>query len=626
MQRISPSRWQPIGVDNLEDEAERVVRAASHSSVVAGPGAGKTELLAQRACYLLQTGLCPAPSKILAISYKRDAARNLADRVETRCGREFGRRFDSLTFDAFSKGLVDRFIQAIPEKYRPTPDYQPTAYKKWDVADILNSMRPSLHPEGQRLLSGIAPDSFLKDYVHCFRLGVTEHPTSIGAWAAQQWWNGRLQAHSHSFLTFPMIGQLAELMLRENPLIQKSLRASYSHVFLDEFQDATRTQFTLLETAFADSDAIVSAVGDNKQRIMGWAEALDDAFGELDGVFPSTRSHLLMNYRSSPELVEIQRFLIEGLDQNARIPTAGRDFTGISDSCAVWKFPDPRTEAIHVAGRIEELMADGVSPGEICVLVKQLPDLYGKFLVKALADRGIEARNEGDVQDLLLEPVVDLLIPILRCIAGDLTVWSEAVERLAAVKIGSMEDDAVARVDRELSRFVRSRKKAHEKSTWIQPTLNQLIDETIDFVEITAIRGAFPNYRQQRFLDKTIETFRDLLISSANEGDSLKSVLDRVAGTHAVPIMTIHKSKGLEYDTVIFLGLEDGAFWTFSTQPEEDKCAFFVAFSRAKNRVLFTFSQRRQSRNNRPVTTQNHKSISALYDMLHRAGVPKIEF
>jgi DNA helicase II / ATP-dependent DNA helicase PcrA len=51
--------------------------------------------------------------------------------------------------------------------------------------------------------------------------------------------------------------------------------------------------------------------------------------------------------------------------------------------------------------------------------------------------------------------------------------------------------------------------------------------------------------------------------------------------------MTIHKSKGLEYHTIIFIGLEDGAFWTFQRQPDEDKCAFFVALSRAKERVIF---------------------------------------
>ena len=79
--KVHPDVWCPIGVSSLECAALNAVRATTNTLVVAGPGAGKTELLAQRACYLLQTGMCSSPRQILAISFKRDAARNLAERV-----------------------------------------------------------------------------------------------------------------------------------------------------------------------------------------------------------------------------------------------------------------------------------------------------------------------------------------------------------------------------------------------------------------------------------------------------------------------------------------------------------------------------------------------------------------
>src|SRR5437764_14979170 len=118
MMVISPAEWKPVGIESLEPSAEAVVRSTGNSLVVAGPGAGKTELLAQRACYLLQTGLCADPRRILAISFKRDAARNLRERVSRRCRPELAARFDSYTFDSFCKGLVDRFLMAIPEEFR----------------------------------------------------------------------------------------------------------------------------------------------------------------------------------------------------------------------------------------------------------------------------------------------------------------------------------------------------------------------------------------------------------------------------------------------------------------------------------------------------------------------------
>src|ERR1700694_318811 len=121
---VKPSQWQPVGIQQLEPDADQAVRALSNTLVVAGPGAGKTELLAQRACFLLQTRLCAFPYRILAISFKRDAARNLAARVLLRCGSDLARRFDSFTFDSLAKRLLDHCIAGLPGPWRPTRDYE----------------------------------------------------------------------------------------------------------------------------------------------------------------------------------------------------------------------------------------------------------------------------------------------------------------------------------------------------------------------------------------------------------------------------------------------------------------------------------------------------------------------
>ncbi|MGV6647790.1 UvrD-helicase domain-containing protein [Klebsiella pneumoniae] len=79
MTRVSRDDWVPQGVGGLEGRAWEALRETDSSILVtAGAGAGKTEFLAQKASYLLQTGICPAPKRILAISFKKDAAQNLA--------------------------------------------------------------------------------------------------------------------------------------------------------------------------------------------------------------------------------------------------------------------------------------------------------------------------------------------------------------------------------------------------------------------------------------------------------------------------------------------------------------------------------------------------------------------
>lgn len=85
--------------------------------------------------------------------------------------------------------------------------------------------------------------------------------------------------------------------------------------------------------------------------------------------------------------------------------------------------------------------------------------------------------------------------------------------------------------------------------------------------------------------------------------------------------MTIHKSKGLEFDTVIFLGLEDSQWWSFPDQPEEEKRAFFVAFSRAIRQVVFTYSEVRPNPRTGEVIAQTRGHIQSLYDVLQQAGI-----
>jgi superfamily I DNA/RNA helicase len=106
---ISPESWKPTDGIDLSEAGMRIVReTAKNIAVIALPGTGKTELLAQRANYLLETGECPYPWRILAISFKVDAAVNLAQRVHARCSR-LSERFDSFTFHAFAKRIIDRF-------------------------------------------------------------------------------------------------------------------------------------------------------------------------------------------------------------------------------------------------------------------------------------------------------------------------------------------------------------------------------------------------------------------------------------------------------------------------------------------------------------------------------------
>lgn len=101
-----------------------------------------------------------------------------------------------------------------------------------------------------------------------------------------------------------------------------------------------------------------------------------------------------------------------------------------------------------------------------------------------------------------------------------------------------------------------------------------------------------------------------------------KIAIENFRGDHSVPIMTIHKSKGLEYNAVYFIGLEDSAFWNFRNQPDEDRCTFFVALSRAKASVTFTFCKKRTGMK---CPMQRHNAINEFFDLLQRPGIAEVK-
>lgn len=216
MSVVRPEEWQPQGVEFLEPNALRALQETKRSVLVAaGPGAGKTEFLAQKAAYLLQTGLCPAPKRILAISFKRDAANNLAERVASRCPPEQARRFNSYTFDSFAKNLLDRFRAAVPEPYRPPADYY-IDINSSHYESFLDNNDFRCTKDTRRCAKILARAIAEK------RLPLADDGSRIMK-AVITYWNSQYHDHDHVLLTFAMINRLVELLLQENPYIRRAL-------------------------------------------------------------------------------------------------------------------------------------------------------------------------------------------------------------------------------------------------------------------------------------------------------------------------------------------------------------------------------------------------------------------
>jgi superfamily I DNA/RNA helicase len=613
--RVSSEEWKPIGVDSLEDNAMDVVRSTDNRSVIAGPGSGKTELLAQRAAYLLQTGIAKSPRRILAISFKRDAAYNLAARVRSRCHPDQANRFDSQTFDACAKGLIDRFGQALPGHYRPTPDYEIAEANDRTFREFLQPLTPPAAVGTRADIMAISVKSFERRWLFGSPLAENgpQNP-SPGEWAAEEFWRTWLRGGAKSYLTFPMIGRLAGLLIRTNPMVREALRLTYSHLFMDEFQDTTQVQYDLAKEIFLGSGTVVTAVGDNKQQIMRWAMAMDDAFAAYEKDFKAKRTPLLNNYRSSPDLVRIQSILAKALDAKATEPVSKTKGTISGDSCAVWDFTTPEAEADNLATFfVKEMAEQKLKPRDFAVLVRQKPWNYMAVLEPRFAKRGLHLRNEAlkvgavALQELLAEDLSEQLLSLLRLFTSTRAGrhWTACLDMVCWLRGLATDDDAGRdRAMKELNEAARKFREAHPDPAKDEANAKAIVGSLIGFLKKTNILAVCPAYRQGDWFDNVAASAAAHLAASCKSAKNWQDALDTYEGVHSVPLMTIHKSKGLEYHTIIFVGLDDGAWWSFANDEYEATAGFFVAFTRAKQRVIFSYCPARGAR----------KQIAALYN------------
>lgn len=602
---ISIKEWKPSDGLILELAALNAVNDLSNSLVIAGPGAGKTELLAQKANFLLETNSCVKPSKILAISFKKDAAVNLKDRVNLRLSKNLESRFISQTFDSFAKSILDRFLYALPEEFRPDPNYE--------IAENQNELVRAFSKCGANLYN----NKIKKQYIDNLTKKRIENVSGI----YKNVWDKLLKGDGDvkPTLNFQMISVLAIYILETNPLILKSLQKTYSHVFLDEFQDTTHLQYALVKVCFHNTETSITAVGDHRQRIMLWAGAKPDIFDSYKNDFNSREYMLIMNHRSAPRLLEIQKIANNYLQDIPFLPIANPRWTEDEGVAEIWYFKDSIIEAEHIAERITQLLHhQQLSHRDICIIVKQNVQQFSDEIIGVLEKVNIHARNEARFQDLLKEDIVLLILNTLKSALNvkDSDAWTFIWEAKIFFegKSGSVNPHIIDKLRKQLKVMIKDVKNRLEKIS-LQEELNILLMDIVDFYDDKKIRKHYPQYSQGQYINKLLEDLMNNLYQYYLSKNDWIAAIESFQGIESIPIMTIHKSKGLEFDVVFFVGFDDNSFWSFSNQEDEDKCTFFVGLSRSKRYLYFTFSESRFGRH------RTNSNISILYQMLKESKI-----
>lgn len=526
---IAVDAWKPADGLTLEPNALLAAKEQVRSlALTAGPGAGKTEMLAQRADFMLRTGTCRYPKRILAISFKVDASSNLKERVKRRCGSELAVRFDSYTFHAFAKRIIDRFRPVL------------TGDCALDV--------------GYRIVE-------------------------------------RKVKPSRQEIDFADLVPLAIKILRESAMVRNAVRQTYSDVFLDEFQDCTNLQYELLKLAFQSTNIRLTAVGDTKQKIMGWAGAMDGIFQVFVADFAATPLNMYRNFRSKARLLRLQNEIIRRLDPSSVMPD--EQLAGDEGEVFAWRFEDSRKEADYVANLIDGwIKAEQLPPAEIAVLVRNQLDLYADHLMAALKARGIPFRNEQQMQDITVEPAARLIVDYLACLYGrrEPKAWIRLMNQL----IPFADEEIRSNARKDLDRLIKQQRKEVASAELIAEPFSgwwEFVRAFLKKIGIETLVSLSPDYESHDRLKEVVHDTKVRIEELLKLEPDLPRALERFSNDQVVRILTIHKSKGLEFDSVIIMAVENEIY--FGNQ-DENRCAFFVGVSRAKRRLVLTHADQRE--------------------------------
>lgn len=550
---ISIDIWKPSDGLILEPNALRATKELERClALTAGPGAGKTEMLAQKADFLLRTNSCPYPKRILAISFKIDASKNLKERVCRRCGTDLSSRFDSYTFHSFAKRIIDKF-------------------------------RPVL----------------------------TGEDTLDAGYKISERKNGR----TRNQISYDDLVPLAIQILKQSNIARNAIRQTYSDVFLDEFQDCTDKQYELVKLAFQNTRIRLTAVGDIKQKIMGWAGALDGIFATFAMDFNAISLNLYLNFRSKPLLLKMQNEIIRVLDPPSVMPDS--QLIGNEGEALDFRFDSSHEEAEYLTDLITTwINSEQIPPAEIAILISKQPEYYGHHLINFFIERGIPYRNEQQMQDISMEPAARLIVDYLSCLYSQSK--PKAWVRLINLLIPFAEEDIQLNIRTDIEQLI----KRHRKDIANHPPEKtyskwwHFVTEFMKQIGKETIIALSPEYesidRLKEILLNTKSRIEELLQIDSN----LVNALERFSDDQTIRILTIHKSKGLEFDTVILLGVEDQTFWG---KADEERCSFFVGVSRAKRRLIMTSCAKRE----RPPSYTNRWDIHRTAHSEFLSYVPK---
>ena len=585
--------------------------------VLAGAGSGKTRVITAKIVYAIKT-LGLRPWQILAVTFTNKAANEMRSRVESMLGPEYDiSSLEIKTFHSYGASLLHKYGSAIGLV---------SGFSIYDDAD------------SQALLQNLYPDENRNTLKECARIisrvkdrGYTPESREISRYDNQVAnFRIRFREYEHSMRANQCV-DFADLILRsnelleENPDIREHLHNRYRLILVDEYQDSNGSQFRLLKNLAGEHTQLV-VVGDDDQSIYRFRGAEIENILNFNKIYPDTRViKLEENYRSTKSIIRLAGDVIrrnKGRHEKTLFTNNEEGSKPVVLTCY---------DAAGEARKAVEIISRDLGQMDTAVLFRTNAQSLAFEL--ALTEEGIKYQTVGALKFFEREEVKDILA-LFRLFINPRDVISfsrvinkpvRGIGKASIQKIISVNPHVIDAMDEILKG---GSLPAKAKTGVIQfmdaySSAAKLLDGNENLVEfgkaVVKSFGIYDLYDSES--DRNIREGKmqniETLISQLSHYEAsyagLSSFLDSItldssslpgednrisSDKNVIKLITMHNTKGLEFDRVFVTGLEDSIIpgnrsGQSDKDIEEERRIFYVAITRARKELYLSWATRR---------------------------------
>ncbi|MGE3424948.1 MAG: ATP-dependent helicase [Dehalococcoidia bacterium] len=604
----------PLDLGTLnENQRHAVLWNDGPMLVLAGPGSGKTRVLAMRVARLVEED---PDASVLALTFTNKAAAEMRERVDHILGQRADRAH-LCTFHSYATEVLRQHGSHLGVR----PDFTLLTLDE-DRLALLEPVVRELEDAGQ--LVPADRQSILRLLDHLFRESYEGGASGPGLTTTPKWVPPLFERYCESLVAnnrqdFGSLLHLASRLLRDKPGVARVLRIGWSHVCIDEFQDTNKAQFDLMKLLVPSRDANLFVVGDDDQIIYQWNGASPERLQALRADYDMELVQLPENYRCPSEIIDLANRLIRHnkLRTPGKTPLlANRAPTGVDDIIRCLEFPQPEQEADFVA---KDILARGAEAPE-CVVLARTTKLL-ESVSRALQGGGLTpylAKKKNDFES----PPVRVLVQALRLANArhDREILRRICVAWGGLTNATIEvEDVVASATLVGGDFLRAWADAASDGSALASAglLGRLRSALVDRLDFPGVVdwfldegwAAWKEDFGEDLLDE-VEIWRELhgqyLREHGAEDVMLHGYLQSMDLASKVPppprgavqCLTVHGSKGLEFKHVYLIGMSQEVLPSFqalkkgatSRELEEERRNCFVAITRAQATLTLTRS------------------------------------